>query len=318
MTFAQDVRDLIIIGGGPAGLTAGLYAIRDMLDVVVLEEFSPGGQIAKTAVVENYPGFPEPINGFELVNGLSQQVVKQGLQIKTEQVERLEFDDGSSVKTIITNKGRHRALAIIVASGASYRKLGIPGEKELHGSGVSYCATCDGMFFRGKDIAAVGGGDSALKESMFLSKFVNKLTLIHRRDRLRGEKTLQKQVLAQPNVDVIWNSVVTRITGEEAVEALTVKNVISGEVSRLPVKGVFMFVGLIPNTGFLHGGLKTDERGYIITDDAMTTSQAGVFAAGDVRHKLLRQMVTACGDGATAAFAARQYVEELKGESYSG
>ncbi|MDP7421657.1 MAG: thioredoxin-disulfide reductase [bacterium] len=317
MDFPNDVKDLIIIGGGPAGLTAGLYAVRDMLNVVLLEELAPGGQIAKTAVVENYPGFPEPVNGFELVNKVTTQAKNQGLVIDTARVLKLEFEEKSPIKTVITDKDQYRALSVIIATGARYRKLGIPGEKEFHGRGVSYCATCDGMFFRGKDIAAVGGGDTALKESLFLSRFVNKLTLIHRRDRLRGERKLQERLLSQPNVEVMWNSVLNEITGGEAVEELEVKNLVSNESSRIPVKGVFMFVGLIPNTEFLKEQLELTDRGYIVTDQAMGTSQNGVFAVGDARHKLLRQMVTACGEGATAAHAARLYVERLKGESYT-
>ncbi len=317
MNIPDNVKDLIIIGGGPAGLTAGLYAVRDMLDVVLLEELSPGGQIAKTAVVENYPGFPEPVNGFELIDRVTKQAKSQGLTVLTEQVKRIECSEESPVKTVVTNQGTHRALAVIITTGARYRKLGVPGEKEFYGRGVSYCATCDAMFFRGKDIAVIGGGDTALKESMFLTRFVNSLTLIHRRNRLRGEKSLQNLLLQHPKVTVMFNSVITEITGEDTVGTITVKNLSTETTEQLGFSGIFLFVGMIPNTEFLGEVLDLSDRGYIITDDTMETSCPGVFAAGDVRDKLLRQMVTACGEGATAAFAARQYIEDLKGESYA-
>jgi len=300
--------DIIIIGAGPAGLTAGLYAGRARLKTLLLEKLIHGGQVMTTDLVENYPGFPEGISGFELSDRMRQQAERFGLEFRSGEV--LGLEPGPDYQLLRLEGQELKAGAAIIASGVRYRTLGAPGEETFTGKGVSYCATCDGALYRGETIAVVGGGDTALTDTLFLCRFAEKIHLIHRRDAFRGEKILQEQVKAQEKVQIHWDTVVNEIRGQQAVEELELRNVKTGEVSRLPVAGVFIFVGITPNTAWLKGGVSMDEWGFIFTDAEMATSVPGLYAAGDVRSKLLRQISTAVGDGATAAFAAEHYLSK--------
>jgi len=304
------MEDLIIIGAGPAGLTAGLYAARSRLRAVLLERLAPGGQIVTTDWVENYPGFPEGISGFDLVDRMKRQTEKFGLVIENQQVERIELTPEK--KIVVTDKGTLESQAVILACGATPQKLSIDGEKHMTGKGVSYCATCDGPFYRDKEVAVIGGGDTALEEAIFLTRFASKVYLIHRRDKLRGIKLLQDRAAEEEKIKFILDTIPTRIAGETGVEGLDLKNIKTGEIKHLSVEGVFVFVGYSPNSEFVKGLVALDEDGFVITNGNMETSVPGVFAAGDIRSKLLRQVSTAVGEGATAAFAAEKYLESLK------
>jgi thioredoxin reductase (NADPH) len=315
--MTESIYDLAIIGAGPAGLTAGIYGARAGLNTIILEKLVTGGQVVTTDVVENYPGFPEPISGYEIIVKMEKQAKNFGVEIQSREVTGISIPDGKNHKLISLSDGSISALAVIIATGAECRRLGIPGEDRFWGRGVSCCATCDGMFYRDKKVVVVGGGDAAVKEAIFLTKFVSKLTLIHRRDRLRATKILQDRIFAMTDkVEFAWETVIGEIMGDDKVEAVRLKSIKDGEYTILECDGVFIFVGFIPNTGFLKGFVNMDERGYIITDENMATSVPGVFACGDARKKLLRQIVTACGEGATAAYAAEMYVEDLKGTAY--
>jgi len=303
-----NAYDVIIIGGGPAGLTAGLYGSRARLHTLLIENGLFGGQMTTTETIDNYPGFPEGVTGEELSRLMEEQAKRFGMGTIHEEVEEVNLEGND--KLVRTAEVRYVCKALIVCTGAEYRKLGVPGEQELAGKGVSYCATCDGAFFKDSRIVVVGGGDSALTEALFLTKFVKELTIIHRRDALRATKIYQEKATANPKIKFLWNSVVQEIKGEAVVQAVTVKNVKTGEVSEFPTEGVFLFVGLLPRTQFLKGLVKTDEAGYILTNENCETSVKGIFAAGDCRKKLLRQIATSIGDGATAAFAAEKYLEE--------
>jgi len=302
--------DLVIIGGGPAGLAAGLYAARARLKVILVEKIVPGGQILISDWIENYPGFPEGLSGSDLAQRFTEQAQKFGLQIENNAVVSVELSD--PVKTIVLSDRTVTTHTIIVATGASPKKLGVPGEETFYGRGVSSCATCDAPFFKDRIVAAVGGGDTAVKESLFLTKFVEKVYLIHRRDQLRAEMILQEQALANEKIEIIWDSVLTGIGGLTNVENITVQNVKTKEEKTLSVDGCFIWVGEIPNTKFLADGVKLDEKGFIEANLNMETSVHGVFAAGDVRNTPLRQIATAVGDGAVAAFSAGHYIENLK------
>ena len=304
------MEDLIIIGAGPAGLTAGLYAARARLKTVLLEKLAPGGQVLLTDWLENYPGFPEGISGFELMDRMKRQAERFGLVIENQNVSRLELTQGK--KVVITDKGSLKTKALILTSGATPRQLGIEGEELLTGRGISYCATCDGPFYRDQEVALIGGGDTAVEEAIFLTRFAAKIHLIHRRDELRATKLLHERVMAQEKVHIIWDTVPTRIVGDSEVKGIDLKNVKTGESTHLPVKGVFIFIGYIPNTELVRGQLDLDESGFVKTDNDMQTSVPGVFAAGDIRSKILRQVATAVGEGATAAFAVERYLESLK------
>jgi thioredoxin reductase (NADPH) len=300
--------DVIIIGGGPAGLTAGLYASRARLNTLLIENGLFGGQMTTTETIDNYPGFPEGITGEELSRSMEEQAKRFGMETVNDEVLEVKLEGAQ--KQVRTNESSHACKTLIICTGAEYRKLGVPGEKEFAGKGVSYCATCDGAFFKDSQIVVVGGGDSALTEALFLTKFVKELTIIHRRDALRATKIYQEKAMANPKIKFLWNSVVQEIKGDDVVRAVAVKNVKTGEVKEFPTDGAFLFVGLSPRTQFLKGLVQTDEAGYIMTNDNCETSVKGIFAAGDCRKKLLRQIATSIGDGATAAFAAEKYLEE--------
>jgi len=317
-TKEEIIYDAIIIGGGPAGLTAGIYLSRARMNTLLIEKAIPGGQAALTEIIENYPGFPEGIDGPELMQKMEEQAVRFGLKIEYGEAAEVRIKEGKEdkVKIVKINNQEYNTLAIILASGAEASKLGIPGEEELRGRGVSYCATCDAPFFKDQKIVVIGGGDTAIEEALYLTKFVREVTIIHRRDRLRATEILQERVVANKKINFAWDSVVTKILGKEKVEGVLIQNKKTGEEKEISCQGVFVFVGNIPNSKFLKELLKLDKRGYILTDDNMMTSQEGIYACGDVRKKILRQVVTACGEGATAAFATQKYIEELKGVSY--
>jgi len=305
----METRELVIIGGGPAGLAAGIYGGRAALNPLILERGVPGGQAATTEWIENYPGIEDGIGGFELMVHMHRQAEKFGAEFKNADVLSIKKENG--VFNLNTTTGEILAKTVIVATGAEPKELNVPGEREFRGRGVSYCATCDGNFFRGKTVAVVGGGDSALEEAIYLTKLVEKVYLIHRREGFRAAKVVQQRAKANPKIEFVLNAVVEEIVGERKVEKVVVKNVQTGEKSEIPVAGVFIYVGLKPNTAFLEGFL-TLENGYIKTDDKMATEIPGLFAAGDVRLKDLRQVVTAVADGAQAAVSAEKYLEENK------
>ena len=312
-------HEIIIIGAGAAGLTAGLYAARAGMKVVLLEKAAPGGQMLLTEVIENFPGFPQGIEGHKLAENFKSQALKAGLEIVTQEVKEISLAPGAdalSRYSVKTEDNSYTTASIILACGAYPRRLGLPKEEELTGRGISYCATCDGPLFRDKEVIVVGAGNAAVEEALYLSKFARKITLIHRRDRLRADKVLADRASANSKIDFLWNCRIVEILGEEKLSGVTLEDVRDGKKSRLHAEGLFIFVGFRPNTDFLKGFVKTDKQGFIITEESLQTSQEGFFACGDCRAKLLRQVVTACGEGAQAAQAARNYVEELKGTSY--
>jgi len=303
---SNNEYDVIIIGGGPAGLSAGIYTARARLNSLLLEKGLVGGQIANAELVENYPGFPEGISGFELGQLMEKQATKYGLRMLIAQVTGIELQ--GERKLIKTTKGDFAARAVIITSGSERVKLGIPGEEKFTGRGVSYCATCDAAFFRDLPVALVGGGDSAITEALDLTKFASKVTMIHRRDQLRATRILQEKAFSEPKIDFLWDTVVEEIAGEDFVKSIKLRNVKSGEESSLDVAGVFMSIGFKPDTDYLKGVVPLDATGHIITNDRMETEVPGIFAAGDVRHNSARQAITAAGDGATAAIYAEKYI----------
>jgi thioredoxin reductase (NADPH) len=299
--------DLIVIGAGPAGLTAGLYAGRARLSTLMLEMMMPGGYAATTERIENYPGIAT-INGMDLATKMLEHAQTFGAKLVPAGVTGLEVGEDGPV--VVAGPARYGAKAVIVATGTGYRKLGVPGETELAGRGVSYCATCDGPFFKNEEIAVVGGGDSALQEALYLTTFAKKIYLIHRRDEFRAIPILEERVRGHEKIECLCSHVVDRINGEGGVESLDLHAVKSGETRTLPVKGVFLFVGLEPKTKFVGDLIDMDDRGFLITDADMKTKTRGILAAGDCRMKTLRQIATAVGDGATAAFVAQKYIED--------
>ena len=300
--------DIVMTGAGPAGLTAGLYAARARRKTIVLERNVTGGQIALTSAVENYPGFPDGVNGFDLAQAMQQQAEKYGLEMGYAEVTGIEPQDGQYlVKTI---EGDHLAKAVIITGGADYNRLNVPGEERLTGRGVSYCATCDAAFFKDQEVAVVGGGDAAMDEGLFVTRYASKVSVIHRRDQLRAGKILQERAFADPKMEFVWNTVVTEVLGEEAVTGLRLRNVVTSEESSLPVAAVFIFIGLHPNSDYLRGRLPMDEGGHIYVSDWMETEVPGIFAAGDIRVNSSRQVVSAAGDGATAAIKADHYITD--------
>ncbi len=301
----NKIYDLIILGAGPAGLTAAIYGGRANLSTLVLEQMVSGGEIATTDQLENYPGFPQGISGAEFGQLLEQQAVRFGAEIISAAID--EVDPEGDIKKVSTSRGDFYGRTMVVASGTSPRLLGVPGEEKYRGRGISFCATCDGFFFRDKKVAVVGGGDSAVKEALYLTRFAREVILIHRRDELRAVSALQKQILGHPQVTFLWDTVVEEFKGDQNLTTLVIKNVKDSTTSELPVDGVFLYVGRIPNTGFLKG-VEKDPQGYIITSEEMETTISGLFAAGDVRRKFLRQVITAAADGAIAAMMAVRYL----------
>lgn len=309
--MAEAEYQLIIIGGGPAGLTAGLYASRAMLNVLLLEKGAPGGQVLNTDWVDNYPGFPEGISGFDLAEKFAAQAKRFDLQTKLCEVSSMDLT--GPVKKIFLEGGETlTAQAVILAPGARPSEIDVPGEQELKGKGVSYCGTCDGPFYKGVEIAVVGGGNTAVEEAVYLTKFASKVSVIHRRDELRATKIIQEHAFANEKIEFIWNSIVTEITGKDGVEGVRLKNTVTGEESILPLQGVFILIGTRPNNEMLPLDQLDNEGGFIKTDQEMRTSIAGVLAAGDICSKRVRQVVNAAGEGAVACLAAEEYLNSLK------
>ena len=306
--------DLVIVGGGPAGLSAGIYAMRAALNAVLVEKGMPGGQIALTKDVENYPGIEE-IGGFELCEKFLNHAKRYNLDIRENEVARVE--PGVDYHEVVLADGtRMHTHAIILAAGGSARKLGVPGEMEHYGKGVSYCATCDGFFFRGKTVVVVGGGDTALEDALYLSKICTQVYLVHRRDEFRGSRILQQRVFAEPRITLVLNSVLTDIVADDqGVTGINVKNVQTEEARHIPTDGVFIFVGFRPNNGLVPAGVKMNAAGYVITDEKCETSLPGIFAVGDMRQKYANQIVLAAADGCVAALAAARFVETRKAQT---
>lgn len=305
--------DNIIIGGGPAGLTAGLYLSRFRVDTILLEKGITGGQANLTELIENYPGFPDGIMGAELMQRFEQQAKKFGLQILNSVAVEISQDrkNDKIIFQVKTDGGILYSKSVVIATGGEASKLDVPGEKELTGRGVSYCATCDGAFFRNKDIVVVGGGDTALEEALLLTKFASRVTIIHRRDELRATKILQERAFTNPKINFIWNAIVLSIIGKTQVEAIKIKNLKNNQINTINCQGVFIFTGYkptYPSLGEMHGELIND-KGYIFTDENMKTKIEGIFACGDVRAKVLRQVVTACAEGAVAAFSVESFLK---------
>jgi len=302
--------DVIIAGAGPAGLTAGIYAARAGLHALILENLYPGGQISGAGTVENYPGFPEGVSGAELAARFKEQAEKLGASIETAEIT--EFALAGDIKVIKTADKEFNAKTVVLAMGSGFRKLGLSGEKRLTGSGVSYCATCDGAFFKNRDVAVIGGGDTALHDALYLKAFAKRIYLVHRRNEFRAQKALQDLVLKEPEIEPVLDSVTDEISGENFVESITVRNVKTGQTREIKVSGVFIAIGSAPNTEKVAGQVETDAAGYIITDADRRTSLPGVFAAGDIVSKSLRQVITAAADGAYAINSAKEYLLQKK------
>jgi thioredoxin reductase (NADPH) len=304
-----DEYDIVIIGGGPAGLAAGLYAARARRRSLLIEGKVIGGQISLTAAVENYPGTPE-VNGLDLALTMHAQAEKHGLETAHTMVTAIEPGQDGGRHLVRTEAGDYLAKALILTGGADYNRLDVPGEERLTGRGVSYCGTCDAAFFRDQEVAVVGGGDSALDEGLFVARYAARVTVIHRRDTLRASRILQERAFAEPKLSFVWDTIVTSIEGDTAVESLHLKNVKTGAESDLAVSGVFIFIGQTPNTAYLSEIVDLDRGGHVIVNEWMETSVAGIFAAGDIRDSSARQVVSAAGDGATAAIRADHYIED--------
>jgi len=304
--------DVIIVGGGPAGLCAAMYAGRGMLKAVTIERGAPGGELLNTDLIEDYIGF-ESIKGWDLAVKMSEHAKKFGAEIVTDTVERIRKADDGWFDVATSRGARYRAPAVILTAGGTPVKLGVPGEQEYAAKGVSYCAVCDGAFFKGEVLAVVGGGDAAVEEADYLTRYASKVYIVHRRDQLRASKILQQRVFANPKIEMIWNKRVVEIKGTgQAVDHLLLADAITGDLVRLRVGGVFIFIGFKPNTGVIEGHVKHDAAGYLITDEKMMTSIPGLFAAGDVRSQVTRQITTAVGDATTAAIAVEKYLKALR------
>ncbi|MCM3711981.1 thioredoxin-disulfide reductase [Sporosarcina luteola] len=306
----EKIYDVIIIGAGPAGMTAAVYTSRGSLSTLMLERGIPGGQMANTEEIENYPGF-ETILGPDLSTKMFEHAKAFGAEYAYGDVT--EIIDEGNVKIIKAGKKEYKARAIIITTGAEYRKMGVPGEKELTGRGVSYCAVCDGAFFKGREIVVIGGGDSAVEEGGYLTRFANKVTIIHRRDELRAQKILQDRAFANDKIDFIWNSTVKQVNEKDGkIGSVTLVSTVDGTETVMDTEGMFVYIGMDPLTAPFKGLGILDDHGYIVTNEEMETSVPGIYAAGDVRQKTLRQVVTATGDGSIAAQACQKYIEELE------
>ncbi|HOE68708.1 MAG: Thioredoxin reductase [Candidatus Omnitrophica bacterium ADurb.Bin314] len=299
--------DVVIIGAGGAGLTAAIYTARANLSTLILEKMVPGGQIVSTELVENYPGFQDGIMGAEIAQRMEAQAARYGARLDSGEVNRIFRQDGHF--QIEAGGERYQARAVILAMGASFRTLGVPNEKEFTGKGVSYCATCDGAFFRGKELVVVGGGDSALQEGIFLTKFAAKVSIVHRRDKLRASPILQERALENPKIRFIWDTVIDKIEGAGKVESVLLRNVKTQALETFGTGGVFIFIGHEPNSGIAKGFVATDDHGYVIAETGYRTSVPGVFAAGEIRKGAVHQLVSACGEGCGAALALQAYLE---------
>jgi thioredoxin reductase (NADPH) len=306
----ENEYDIIIIGGGPGGLTAGLYGARANRKTLMIEKYMPGGQIANTHEVEDYPGF-ESVSGADLAMKMTEHAKKFGLEIISDEVTEV-YSEGNSRMVATASGVVYKSKTIIISTGGAPNLLNVPGEKKLTGRGVSYCAICDGAFFKNEIIAVVGGGDAAVEEGMFLTKFGKKVILIHRRDKLRAQKIIQERAIKNPKMEFIWDTVVESINGNEKVNSLLLKNVKTGNKSTLDVGAVFVLIGFRPNSELTREPMKKDDGGYILTNERMETSIPGIYACGDVRSQLVRQITNAVGDGTTAAVAAEKYMEELE------
>lgn len=306
----ERIYDMVIIGGGPGGYTAALYAARAGLKVIVLEKLSAGGQMALSHQIDNYPGFPEGIDGFSLAERMQEQAERFGAESELAEVYRLKLD--GALKEIETDEGTFYGRTVVIATGASPRNLGVPGEQELVGRGVNYCAACDGMFYKGKTVVIVGGGNTAAADALMLSRVAKKVILIHRRDTLRATKVYHEPLMQAENVEFRWNSAVSELLRENRLTGVRVRNLISGEEEDIPCDGLFVSIGRKPATGLVDGLLELDSAGYIIAGESTETSVPGVYAVGDVRTKVLRQVVTAVADGAMAVHHAEEYLAELQ------
>lgn len=301
-----QVYDVLVIGGGPGGYTAALYAARANLSVMVLEKLTPGGQMGTTDVIDNYPGFPEGVGGFELA--LQMQKGAQRFGAQTQLSEVISVDLGGTVKQVRTQDGTYQARTVVLASGAHPRELGLSGEQELRGRGVSYCATCDGMFYRGKTVAVVGGGNTAVSDVLYLSRLCQKVYLIHRRDQLRASKVYLDPLQQAENVEFVWDSQVQKLLYRDVLTGVQVRHKKTGELREIPCDGLFVAVGHVPNTELYQGQVELDQAGYVLADETTQTNLPGVFAVGDLRKKPLRQVITAASDGAVAAHFIEEYV----------
>jgi len=304
----NEAYDVIIIGAGPAGMATAIYTGRARLKALILEKGMPGGQILLTDFVENYPGFPEGVVPFELMDNFRKHVEKFGAKIETDEVKEIRKE--GELWHVVGNKGGYPGRAVIVATGSSYRKLGLPKEAKLTGRGVSYCGTCDGAFFKDREVAVVGGGDHALTEALFLTKFCSSVKVIHRRGEFRGEKIIRERIFANEKIEVLWDAVVEEIHGEDKLESITIRNIKDETIRELKIDGLFISIGMDPNSSFVKGLLDLDEMGQIKVGQSMATSQLGIFAAGDVTNACPQQLATAVGTGVSAALAVDEYLSK--------